>query len=274
MKMPSAGLEEHGARLINHGSEGFTIQLPSGEALGVLPHSPDEAAFVSDDPKRAYELRPSWAFQGAVRALVELDAKALVVQRDSDLSETGRAKKLHPLYDRAIEAYGFVSNDLSEYATTVQAKEEARYAVPAVGTNDVVSMMRDTEIRNAIRGMSDDERRGLFETLNEGENPQLLTAVLRSPFSLGAMEVLARAGWKSAIDKADPKGIAAINLEKASIDWGWKTMAGVRHRLISKMELPRDVLFAKAQNRGLAKHFGFSPAEAYQLERKLKYAAA
>jgi hypothetical protein len=258
-------LDTHGAT-IQHNDEGHGFKLigASGRVYGMFPAIEDPA-----DPQSLVELSvPAWVGWHALKSIVEVDSEITKVGRNQRLSAFGREQELLNVKSSAVLGIAFSNNSLNNYEQQVRSEEVARYAVPVINPNDFAGVMRDTEVRNAIRAMPREEQLQLMKTLNNGDDEQMIASLLRSPVRFAELEQFARQGWKDLVDTRDPVGRASLDHRHKTIDWS-KRVIGMTVAMVKPMiNFTQEQLYTVSKPQNGAELFGLTSHEIVYFERK------
>jgi hypothetical protein len=106
------------------------------------------------------------------------------ILNDRDLSDEGRRKMLASVAETAVEKVEFYRGTVNG-ALDDAAKAERDLAESAVDISDeVVSAIRETEIRTALRSLDDSARREVVRRASDDGDFEVLRAVVAAPKSL------------------------------------------------------------------------------------------
>ena len=106
------------------------------------------------------------------------------ILNDRDLSDEGRRKKLASAADTAIEKVEFYRNTVNGALDDAE-KAERDLADSAVEISDeVVSAIRETEIRSVLRGLDDSSRHEVVRRASDDGDFETLRAVVAAPRSV------------------------------------------------------------------------------------------
>lgn len=261
MKLFHAKLEDCSAQLRAESNGGFTVVTRSGFQIPLAPY-PDR------EPESAVSMPvPRWAVEHSINALVTLDDQIISINADQRLSPLGRKEKLAEPKFHAVRMTAMVHKSMADHEQKLLAAEVERYRVGPVDHSNVAMALRDFEIRTSVRGMSPDERARLLHRLGDGEDSDLLLAVLRSPLPTSDLETTARNGWTKLIDTRDPAGRSAIDAGKASVAWAKQAFGHIVGNLNRLHGFERRELYEHVREYGAHQLFGIPAHDVSTFER-------
>lgn len=159
-----------------------------------------------------------------VRKVLEaLGAMELAQRRaegDASLSDLGRARAVEPAKQALVTAYAAATAEVEELARNAVSFAEKVFEVPKLEPSDFVAALADREVRDHLRGLTDQQRRDLGASI--GEQPRLLLAVLRSPLPIPWLSDQAESAWRSNVAKTHPRAAELDRFQRAT---AWATEA-------------------------------------------------
>jgi hypothetical protein len=202
-------LASEGSQAIFSGAEIEVIRLPSG---GVIAWRPPESADPSESSNEIHKAA------GAVRAVTNAAARVASIQRDADLSDTAKARKVaEVLADAATKAERAVADAEAEIAS-FEAAERQFMAPPTVA--DPVEQIRDMEARQWLAAQPVADLAGVVQKMQAGELPDVLAAAMRSPVPLpGGIAQALPAAWRAHLERTAPDRLQTFEQRRERVEW-------------------------------------------------------
>lgn len=198
---------EGGTAIFGNGGRIDAVRAANGV---VMPWRPPEG-ITTDSP----ELHVAAV---AVRAMTSAAAQAAVVERDPDLSDTAKARKVAEIQAAATSKVGDALHDAELDMATFETAATAFYAPPPVA--DPVEQVRDMEARQWLAAQPEAALPGIVQKMTAGELPALLAAAMRSPVPLpGGIAQALPAAWRAHLERTAPDRLHAMETIRERKEW-------------------------------------------------------
>lgn len=154
----------------------------------------------------------------AIRAMTNAAAQAAAVERDADLSDTAKARKVADVWTVARGKVDRALHDVETDMATFEAACAAFYAPPPVA--DAVEQVRDMEARQWLAAQPEAALPGIAQKMTAGELPALLAAAMRSPVPLpGGIAQVLPAAWRAHLERTAPDRLHAMEAIRERKEW-------------------------------------------------------
>jgi hypothetical protein len=168
--------------------------------------------------------------QTALQAVLKFDAAVVRVKQDKGLTAVGRADRLKPDQEAALQRLDINWLLVRKRLGDLAASEAAMVAPPEL--EDATDALVDREIRERFAAVVGDAKLKLWTELGEGKHPRVLTALLRDPMPSADREQAERLNTQVLSKDAD----AAALMEgwaknRADLEWALATLNTMRQKV-------------------------------------------
>lgn len=178
----------------------------------VVPWSPPDSMDPGDS---ASELHKGAM---AARTLTSVSNRVKAIQDDARLSDQAKADDIARAWAEGATAADRLQADVEGDIERFTAHEAAFFAPPAV--TDPVQQIADMEARQWFQALHADQVPGVVHAMENGEQPALLAALMRShiPLPHGVQQTLASA-WRAHLARTKTAELRAIEGRRERLDW-------------------------------------------------------
>lgn len=221
-------------------------------------------------------------FRVAGDSLADMAEKVAGINSDTDLSDTGRQRKLDPLRKDVILMVAQADRQLDDEIEHFAKRERELTQIPALDPTHAAMAVEDREIRDWWARQDQKVRSALMTRIQEQaqNHDRMMIALLRSPVPQLDHEVaLVRGAWDAAKRAANPAEALAIDAGRASVEWARRGLANVSGlaRMSIKWE-PDQIIETLLTSENPRHHsgfkaFGFSAIQAEAVKRAIAHRA-
>ena len=197
---------EGGEAIRSRAGEIDVVRTATGGAIGW--RSPE--AVTLDD--RELHLAAS-----LVRNLTSHAAQIAQVERDPDLSDSAKARKIEVIGNEARTRAEGIEREAMDVLAAVE-RAQASLAPPRAA--DAIEATEDGEVRAHVRSLAAEAQTALAQTLMDGKDDRILLALMRSPLPLtGVLAEALPEAWRRHVGRSDPDRSRALARGKELSEW-------------------------------------------------------
>ena len=170
----------------------------------------------------------SAAVQMAIAAFKHQQWQAKAIDADAQLSEIGKEAKRAPARQKCVQTITNALASVENLEQSLEQREREFYAWPALQPSDAVAAIQDREIRDYVNSLSSDKLAELTREMNQGLQPAITLALLRSPIPIGkekGVADVAQNAWRAARNLTDPSFARRIGISRDSVEWAKRNFA-------------------------------------------------
>lgn len=202
-------------------------QLGKARVFSELLANGRTLAYGSVNPDNTQDNQAQACVDRATALVVKLSDETKATAGNKELSGYGQERRLVAPRLQTIIGITDAWIALEAYELEVKQQKTAFYAWPTIDPQNAAEAAVDREIRDWIRSRGGKEAAEVMRQIEQGDNPRIILALLRSPIPMGVPETLALDAWNKQIRNDKPYEADLLDRRVASIEWAETAMKAI-----------------------------------------------